>query len=222
MVILVTGATGGLGPAVVKAFLDSGAAAVFGVALSWDGRGLPEGNFHPIEADLTTVDGCRHAAARAQPVDALVHVMGGFAGGAPVGETTDDVWNRMMDLNLRSAFYMIREVLPPMLEAGSGRIIAVGSRTGVEPAANLSAYAVSKAALHMLVRTVALEVAGSGVTANAVLPSTIDTAANRKAMPRADHTKWVKPEAIAEVLVWLASSEAAEVNGALIPVYGRS
>jgi NAD(P)-dependent dehydrogenase (short-subunit alcohol dehydrogenase family) len=221
MAILVTGATGGLGPAVVKAFLDGGA-AVFGVAPSWDGRSLPPGNFHPVEADLTTVEGCHRVAERARPVDVLVHVMGGFAGGTPVGETTDDVWNRMMDLNLRSAFYMIREVSPPMLEAGSGRIVAVGSRTGVEPAANLSAYAVSKAALHTLIRTVALEVAGSGVTANAVLPSTIDTAANRKAMPRADFTKWVKPEAIAEVIVWLASSQAAEVNGALVPVYGRA
>lgn len=222
MVILVTGATGGLGPAVVKAFLDGGAAAVFGVAPSWDGRVVPAGNFHPIEADLTTVEGCRHVAARARPLDALVHVMGGFAGGTPVGETSDDVWNRMMDLNLRSAFYMIREVLPSMLEAGSGRIVAVGSRTGVEPAANLSAYAVSKAALHTLIQTVALEVAGSGVTANAVLPGVIDTPANRKAMPRADFTKWVRPEAIAEVIVWLASSEAAAVNGALMPVYGRS
>jgi NAD(P)-dependent dehydrogenase (short-subunit alcohol dehydrogenase family) len=222
MVILVTGATGGLGPAVVKTFLRGGADAVFGVTRSWDGRSLPEGSFHPIEADLTTVEGCRHAAQRARPVDALVHVMGGFAGGTPVGETTDEVWNRMMDLNLRSAFYMIREVLPSMLEAGSGRIIAVGSRAGLEPAATLSAYAVSKAALHTLIRTVALEVAGSGVTANAVLPGVIDTAANRKAMPRADYTKWVKPEAIAEVLLWLASSEAAEVNGALVPVYGRS
>ncbi len=221
MPILITGATGGLGPAVVKAFLDGGA-TVFGVAPSWDGRSLPAGNFHPIEADLTTLEGCRGAVARAKPVDVLVHVMGGFAGGTPVGETTDEVWNRMMDLNLRSSFYLMREVLPSMLEAGSGRIIAIGSRTGVEPAANLSAYAVSKAALHTLVKTVALEVAGSGVTANAVLPSTIDTAANRKAMPRADFTKWVKPEAIAEVIVWLASAEAAEVNGALVPVYGRS
>ena len=221
MSILVTGATGGLGPAVVSAFLNSGA-GVFGVTRSWDGRRLPEGNFQPIEADLTTVEGCRHAVARAQPVETLIHVMGGFAGGSPVGETTDEVWRRMMDLNLNSAFYMIREVLPAMLEARSGRIVVVGSRTGVEPAANLSAYAVSKAAVHTLVRTVALEVAGTGVTANAVLPGTIDTGANRKAMPGADFTKWVKPEAIADVVLWLSSPEAAEVNGALIPVYGRS
>jgi len=222
MVVLVTGATGGLGPAVVKAFLDGGAAAVFGVARSWDGRRVHEGNFHPIEADLTTVAGCRSVAERARPVDALVHVMGGFAGGTPVGATSDDDWRRMMDLNLNSAFYMIRELLPAMLEAGSGRIVAVGSRTGVEPTANLSAYAVSKAALHTLIRTVALEVVGTGVTANAVLPGVIDTAANRKAMPRADYTRWVRPEAIAEVVLWLASAEAAEVNGALIPVYGKS
>jgi len=222
MVVLVTGATGGLGPAVVRTFIESGAAAVFGVTRSWDGRSVPEGRFHPVEADLTTVEGCRRAAERAGPVEALVHVVGGFAGGQPVSETTDAVWDQMLDLNVRSAFYMIREVLPGMLAAGSGRIIAVGSRTGEIPAAGLSAYGVSKAALHALIRTVALEVAGTGVTANAVLPSTIDTAANRKAMPKADHTRWVKPEAIAEVVLWLASAEAAEVNGALIPVYGRA
>lgn len=222
MAILVTGASGGLGPAVVRAFLDAGVAAVFGVARSWDGHGLPEGNFHPIEADLTTADGCRQAAELARPVDVLVHVMGGFAGGTPVGQTTDETWRQMMDLNLNSAFYMIREVLPSMLAAGRGRIVAIGSRTGVEPAANLSAYAVSKAAVHTLIRTVALEVAGTGVTANAILPSVIDTAANRKAMPQADYSRWVKPQAIADVVTWLASGEAAEVNGALIPIYGRA
>ncbi len=218
MVVLVTGATGGLGPAVVRAFLENGAAAVFGIARSWDGRTVPQGNFHPVEADLTTADGCRAVVERARPFDVLVHVVGGFAGGEPVGSTTDAVWDRMIDLNLRSAFYMFREAVPPMLEAGQGRIIAVGSRTGAEPAANLSAYAVSKAGLHALVRTVALEVAGTGVTANAILPGVIDTAANRRAMPRADTSGWVKPEAIAEAIVWLASSEAAVVNGALIPV----
>jgi len=218
MVVLVTGATGGLGPAVVRAFLGTGAAAVFGVARSWDGRTVPEGLFHPVEADLTTVEGCRAVAARARPLDVLVHVMGGFSGGDPVGATSDAVFDRMIDLNLRSAFYLFREVLPEMLEAGRGRIIAVGSRVGEEPAANLSAYAASKAGLHALVKTVALEVSGSGVTVNAVLPGVIDTPANRKAMPRADNSKWVKPEAIAEAVIWLASGMASAVNGALIPV----
>jgi NAD(P)-dependent dehydrogenase (short-subunit alcohol dehydrogenase family) len=144
--------------------------------------------------------------------------MGGFSGGDPVGATSDAVFDRMIDLNLRSAFYLFREVLPEMLEAGRGRIIAVGSRVGEEPAANLSAYAASKAGLHALVKTVALEVSGSGVTVNAVLPGVIDTPANRKAMPRADNSKWVKPEAIAEAVIWLASGMASAVNGALIPV----
>ncbi len=218
MVVLVTGATGGLGPAVVRAFLDNGAAAVFGVARSWDGRTLPEGNFHPVEADLTTADGCRAVVERARPFNVLVHVVGGFAGGNPVGATSDAVFDRMIDLNLRSAFYMFREAAPPMLEAGQGRIIAVGSRAGAEPGPNLSAYVVSKAGLHALVRSVSLEVAGTGVTVNAILPSVIDTPANRRAMPHADTSAWVKPEAIAKTVVWLASDEAAVVNGALIPV----
>jgi len=222
MVVLITGATGGLGTAVVKAFLESGAAAVFGAALSWQGESIPEGRFHPMEADLTKASGCDAVVARTGPVDALIHCMGGFAGGGTVAETDERTWDHMMDLNLRSAYLMCRAVLPAMLKAGSGRIVAVGSRTGVEPAAGLSAYGVSKAGLVALIRTIALETKGTGVTANVVMPSVIDTAANRVAMPKADAKKWVQPSSIATVLLWLASKEARDVSGAVIPVYGNA
>src|SRR5579884_4343674 len=100
MVVLITGATGGLGTAVSRTFLDSGAAAVFGAALSWQGERIPEGRFHPIEADLTTSAGCNAVLARTGPVDALIHCMGGYAGGKPTAEMDEDMWDFMMNLNL--------------------------------------------------------------------------------------------------------------------------
>ena len=127
-----------------------------------------------------------------------------------------------MEMNARSAFLLFRAALPWMLKAGSGRLLAVGSRAGVEGAPGAAAYAVSKAALHALVLNLAAELRQKRITVNAVLPGTIDTAANRAAMPNADFGKWVAPEKIAEALVWLASDQAAETSGALIPIYGRS
>lgn len=222
MVVLITGASGGLGTAVVKAFLESGAAAVFGAARSWKENpfaGLP---FHPIEADLTVASECERVAEAARPVDALIHLLGGFAGGKPVAETKEADWRNMLDLNLNAAFSMFHAVLPGMVQARRGRIVAVASRAALEPMANFAAYSVSKAALVALVKTVALEVKDAGVTANAVLPSIIDTPINRKAMPSADFSQWVTPESIADLLVWLASAESANVSGAAIPIYGRA
>jgi NAD(P)-dependent dehydrogenase (short-subunit alcohol dehydrogenase family) len=223
-VALITGASGGLGDAVVEAFLSRGATVV-GVA-----RGIKAGGnrdrFHAVEADLTKPEGARAAVAaaieNAAKIDILVHVMGAFAGGQPVAETDDSTWNKMISLNLSAAFFMVRAVLPAMIEARYGRIVAVGSRAGVEPAANLSAYNVSKAGLNTLIRTVALEVREHGITANVVLPSTIDTPANRAAMPAGDFSRWVKPAAIAEQIVWLSSEAAGDTSGALIPIYGRA
>lgn len=175
-----------------------------------------------IAADLTLAAECVRVAAEAGPVDVLVHLMGGFAGGKPVQATDDETWDRMMNLNLRSAFYMIRAVLPGMIERKRGRILAAGSRTGVQPAATLSAYGASKAALISLIQTVALENKENGITANVILPSVIDTPANRAAMSSMDHSKWVRPESIARLLVWLASDDASDVNGAAIPIYGQA
>ena len=222
MAILVTGANGGLGRAVVQAFLDSGSSAVFGVDAAWKGAAQQEGPLHRLEADLLRDSECRRVAEAAGPVDALLHLLGGFGGGKPVAETPDQEWDRMMNLNLRVAFQMFRAVLPQMTRAGRGRIVAVSSRAAVEPMANFAAYSVSKAALITLVKTVALEVKLSGVAVNAVLPSVIDTPANRAAMPKADFSKWVQPQSIARLLVWLASDDAGDISGAAIPIYGRA
>jgi NAD(P)-dependent dehydrogenase (short-subunit alcohol dehydrogenase family) len=221
MSILITGAGGGLGSAVVEAFLATGA-TVYGADLSW--RQQPHANprFHPIEANLAQRAECDRVAKLAAPVDGLVHLVGGFGGGHPVAETEDETWEKMLDMNLRSAYSMFRAVLPQMLKAGQGRIVAVGSRAAAEPMPNFAAYSVSKAALVTLVKTVALEVKDSGITANVILPSVIDTPANRAAMPSADPSKWVTPESIAGLLVWLVSDAARDVNGAAIPIYGRA
>ena len=144
------------------------------------------------------------------------------AGGKPVAETDDATWRSMLAMNLDAAFYTARAAFPHMTAAGRGRILMVGSRAGVEPAAGSSAYNVAKAGLIALVRTIAAEVKETGVTCNAVLPSIIDTPTNRAAMPRADYAKWVKPQAIADLIVWLASDEAAEITSAAIPIYGRT
>ncbi len=216
-VVLVTGASGGLGSAVVPAFAKEGA-IVLPVARSAGADG--------IAADLTSDAGAREAVrqaiGRAGRIDVLAHLMGGWAGGKPVAETDDGLWRSMLGMNLDAAFYVARAVLPNMTQAGRGRILMVGSRTAVEPAAGSGAYNVAKAGLIALARTIAAEVKDSGVTCNVVLPSIIDTPANRAAMPKANHAKWVKPESIAALLVWLASDEAADVTGAAIPIYGRT
>jgi NAD(P)-dependent dehydrogenase (short-subunit alcohol dehydrogenase family) len=220
MSVLITGASGGLGTAVSKAFQETGA-TVIGVARDW-----PETvSFIALSADLTTSDGCDAMVEQALahgPIDALVHLLGGFGGGQPIAETSDKTWDGMMTLNLRAAFCAMRAVLKPMTEAKYGRIVAVGSRASVEALPNFAAYSVSKAGLVALVKNVAAETKDLGITANVALPSVIDTPLNRQAMPKSDFSRWVKPESIAKTLVFLASKEAGDVSGAVIPIYGRA
>jgi NAD(P)-dependent dehydrogenase (short-subunit alcohol dehydrogenase family) len=220
MNVLITGAKGGLGTAVSQAFLAAGA-TVIGVAQSWN-QPRP---FLTISADVSTREGCDAMVRQALehgPLDALVHLVGGYEGGSPVAEISDQTWDGMLNVNLRTAFCAMRAALKPMLAAGHGRIVAVGSRAAVQPAPGMAAYAVSKAALVALVKNVAAETNKSGVTANVVLPSIIDTPKNRAAFPQADVSRWVAPESIARVIVWLVSDGAADISGSVIPVYGRA
>ena len=219
MSVLITGANGGLGTAVCQAFLDAGAKAL-GVAREWPGA-TP---FPGFAADLSTSQGCDamvNNALEHGPIDALVHLVGGFAAGDLAG-TSDETWDAMMNLNLRTAFFTIRAVFRPMAAAGRGRIVAVGARAALEPAPALLAYAVSKSALVALIKNIAADTPKTGVTANIVLPSVIDTQANRKAMPKADFSRWVRPESIAKLLLGLALDPAGDVSGAVIPIYGRA
>jgi NAD(P)-dependent dehydrogenase (short-subunit alcohol dehydrogenase family) len=205
--VLITGASGGLGGAVVAA-LESGGDRV--VAAS-----------HP-EYDLTRADEAGRAVAAAGPeLSALIHLVGGYAGGMAVSETSDDVWRRMQTLNLDTAFYAARAAVPVLAARPGGRVVLIGARPAVEPVAGLAAYAVAKAGVVALARTLALELAPRQATCNVVLPSVIDTPANRAAMPKADFSRWVSPASLALVIAWLASPAASDVNGAVVPVYGR-
>ncbi|MGH9394669.1 MAG: SDR family NAD(P)-dependent oxidoreductase [Terriglobales bacterium] len=204
--ILITGASGGLGAAVVAAFAAPGERVL--------------GASHP-EYDLTRPEECARAvAAMGGSLQVLVHLMGGFAGGDSVAATSDATWRRMMTLNLDAAFYMARAAVPALTAQPGGRMVMIGSRTAVAPAANLAAYNASKAGVVALARTLALELAPLQATCNVVLPSVIDTPANRAAVPQADWSAWVRPAAIAELIRWLASPAAGDVNGAVVPIYG--
>jgi NAD(P)-dependent dehydrogenase (short-subunit alcohol dehydrogenase family) len=220
-VILITGATGGLGSGVTSAFIATGARVA---AVSRKAGTADTESFHTFVGDMSNTENANSAVKalieRWGRIDALVHLVGGFAGGAPVSETSETVLEQMFDINFKTAFYMIRAVIPVMREQGSGRIIAVGSRAAVEPTAGVGVYAASKAALVSLIRSVAIENKDRGITANVILPGTMDTPANRAAMPNVDFTKWVPTEQVARLMVHLVSDEASAINGAVIPVYG--
>jgi NAD(P)-dependent dehydrogenase (short-subunit alcohol dehydrogenase family) len=223
-VVLITGAKGGLGSFVTDRFLKNGD-RVIGASRSIQRSDFADANFVAVPTDFSDPTSVQalvdQAIAQFSRIDVLVHVVGGFAGGTPVHETDEKTWTQMMDQNLTSAFHVVRALMPQMRQAGSGRLIAVGSKAAEQPHAKLGAYVVSKTALVTLIRTVALENADRGITANLVLPGTMDTPANRAAMPKADHSQWVPPADVAEVIFWLASDAASQVNGAAIPVSGR-
>jgi len=222
--VFITGANGALGSAITRTFLKTGA-RVIGASLHISATDFPQANFEAISLDFTSAEIVSRTvadiAARHDGLDVVVHVLGGFAGGQPVAETTNATWEQMRDLNLTSAFYVLRETVPHLRRSSCGRFIAIGSLTATAPHANLGAYVVFKAALATLVQTVALENKDSRLTANIVLPDTMDTPANRKSMPDADYSTWLNPQDVADLVLWLADESAAHVNGAAIPITGH-
>jgi NAD(P)-dependent dehydrogenase (short-subunit alcohol dehydrogenase family) len=221
---LVTGATGGLGTSVTKTLLDAGFTVV-GLAPKIQPHDFDHPHFTALPATLDSLTTAKQAVdtvlAHFGKMDLLAHLVGGFTGGQTIADTDDATFKRMLDMNLMSAFHILRAVLPPMRQARSGRIIAIGSRAAESPGAMVGAYSASKAALVSLIRTVAIESKDLGITANVILPGTIDTPANRKDMPAADTSQWVQPVSIASLIVWLAGDGGKDVTGAAIPVYGR-
>lgn len=220
----VTGASGGLGTYVTQALLDAGFAVV-GLAPRIQQSDFDHPNFTALPAALDSLEVAKKAAAtviaRFEKIEVLAHLVGGFAGGQTIADTDDATFQRMFDMNLNSAFHILRAVLPHMRRAGSGRIIAIGSRAAETPGPGVAAYSASKAALVSLIHTVALENKDAGITANVILPGTIDTPANRKAMPGADTATWVQPASIASLILWLAGDAGKDLTGAAIPLYGR-
>jgi NAD(P)-dependent dehydrogenase (short-subunit alcohol dehydrogenase family) len=231
-VVLVSGASGNLGQAVVRAFHAAGANLALLDRKSDRLLGLfPELAGSPQHLLIGSVDATdaesveravEQAVERFGRIDVLANTVGGYRAGTPVHETPLETWDFMLDLNARTAFVASRVVVPHMLERSSGKIVHVAARAALKGGAKASAYSVSKSAIVRLVESLAAELRHDGINVNCVLPGTIDTPQNREAMPKADHSRWVPPEAIADVILFLASDAARAVHGAAIPVYGQS
>ena len=231
-IVLVTGGAGNLGRAVTRAFLDRGARVVVPFYKT-DAPGALDplrtefgDQMNSFALDLTTERGAEQAVRQTIEwggrLDAVAHLVGGYTGGVDLAETPLAVWDRMMDLNLKSAWLISRFAIPKMAETGGGALVFVSSRTARRGMAGKGAYSVAKAGLITLVEAMAEEYGSRGIRANAVLPGVIDTEANRRAMPDADHANWPTAEQVAKVIVFLASADAAVVNGGAVPVHGRS
>lgn len=233
-VVIITGSAGGLGRVVTKLFLENGAKIV---ALCHRRKSEEELQNYVGElgTNLTTVIGdatkedeviglTEKALEGHGRIDALLNIVGGYAGGELIHDIDEEIWDGMINLNMKTTFMCSKSVLPHMLEQSYGRIINVSSRTGVEKGRRVKsgAYAVAKAGVLTLTEVLAEETKGKGVTVNCIAPSIIDTPANREGFPKADFSKWVAPEEIANVMLFLASDDSMPTSGALVPVYGAA
>lgn len=232
VVALVTGGAGNVGRAVTRAFLQGGARVAVPVYQTDQPQALEPlreeygERLHRFALDLTTERGAQQAVQQvmewAGRLDVVAHMVGGYSGGARLADTAVEAWDRMIDINLKSAWLVAHFAIPRMLEHGGGSFVFVSSRAALRDRGGHGGYAVAKSAVITLAEVIAEEYGQEGIRANVVLPGTIDTNANRRSMPRADHDRWTEPEEIASVIAFLASPAAAAVNGAAVPVYGRS
>jgi NAD(P)-dependent dehydrogenase (short-subunit alcohol dehydrogenase family) len=232
-VAVVAGGTGGLGRAVSLAFLEEGAKVVAtyrdqkeldALKREAGGNGLSLAGYMVDVTDEASVRQLfdKILAEHGGRVDALVNTVGAYAGGLNLWEVESKTFDQMIALNLRSGYILAKAAVPAMLKQKSGAIVNISSKAAVDHGAGASGYAASKAGALALMDSLAAEVKGSGVRVNSILPSVIDTEANRKAMPTADFAKWPKPADIARVILFLCSDEAKVIHGAAIPVYGES
>jgi NAD(P)-dependent dehydrogenase (short-subunit alcohol dehydrogenase family) len=229
-VTIISGASGGLGGTVSRMFYEAGARVVLlGSRLTGVqelAAELGHDRILPLATNLSDPAGAEGVVqttlAHFGRVDILLNLAGGFGGGKPVSDSAADDLDKMLDLNLRTAYNLSQAAVKPMIAQQWGRIINVASRDALRGRPNYSAYAISKAAVLRLTESMAAEVQNDFITVNAILPGTIDTEANRKSSPDADFSKWVKPAEIGATLLFLASEGAAAINGAAIPLFGRS
>lgn len=229
--VLVTGGTGALGHAVTKRLLDDGHRVVSTFVVKEEAEALRDEiggteRLLLVETDATDPASVSNTVEDVEeeigPIEALVHLVGAWKGGRAVQDQPLEEWDRMLNLNLRSALLCCRAVLPSMREAGWGRIVLVSSRTAREGRSGQVAYATAKAGVAVLAETIAEENRGLDVTANVVAPSTLDTPANRSTMPQADFSAWVPPEGVAASISFLTSQEAGQLRGAWLPAYGSA
>ena len=231
-VAMITGGTGALGQAVTEAFVEAGAAVAVTVRAepeaSGDRASSTARDVAPllVKADVGIEAEVQRAVQavvdRFGRIDILLHLVGGYVGDLPVTQTPEATWDRMLGMNLKSAFFCCKHVVPVMQQHRWGRIVTVSSRAAVKVFPGISAYAAAKAGLLAFVEVLAGEVRDEGITVNAVLPSVIDTPANRRAMPNVDPSPWVKPEEIARLMLFLCSEAGKDISGAAVPIYGRA
>jgi len=230
--VVLTGGTGGLGSALIRRLISDHYRLAVSYLLPDEARAFEEE--FDIDEDrllLTRVDATnpeavaslfKDVAERWGHIHGLVALVGGWAGGRDVEETDDVRFERMLDLNLRSAFYAVRAAVPHLKESGWGRIILIGSRAAVDYPTSQAAFNIAKAGVVALGKSVAHELEGTGVTANVLMPSVIDTPATRSSLPYADYVNWPTPDEIAAVAGFLLLDESSVMNGALVPVYGQT
>jgi NAD(P)-dependent dehydrogenase (short-subunit alcohol dehydrogenase family) len=231
-VVLVAGGTGGLGHAVTLALLEAGAKVVvtyrapeeFDALKSAAGRkgANLEGHAVDVTDEIAVRQLVERIVGKHRQLDALVNTVGGYRGGTKLWDLETKVFDQMLALNLRAGYTLSRAAVRAMLREGHGAIVNVAAKAAFDHAGGAAAYAASKSAAVALMDSLAADLKGSGVRVNSILPSIIDTEANRKAMPTADFSKWPKPEEIARVILFLCSDDARVVHGAAIPVYGDS
>jgi NAD(P)-dependent dehydrogenase (short-subunit alcohol dehydrogenase family) len=232
-VAVVTGASGNLGSAVARGLQAAGARLILpdragmdkleglypelvGSADHYLAAGVDLSNLESVEAMV------REGMNRFGRIDILVNTVGGFRAGTPLHETAPETWEFMLNLNAKTIFYSCRAVIPYMLANGYGKIVNVSARAALSGSAGMSAYTASKSAVVRLTESMAADYKHQGLNANCVLPGTIDTPQNRKETPDADFSRWVQPEELANVILFLASDAGRAINGAAVPVYGRS
>jgi NAD(P)-dependent dehydrogenase (short-subunit alcohol dehydrogenase family) len=222
MTVLVAGGTGYLGNAVVRELIGSG----YEVAATWvverERERLESEPVELIEADLFVPEQVEAATAAVDDLDAVVNLVGGFSDGPLVHETDPQAFERMWRLNVMPGFLLARAAMPRLMERGGGAFVGVSARPALRPFPGAAGYISAKAAVLALIQALDAEYKAHGIRCNAILPSVIDTPANREAIPNADHAKWVPPEQIAKVVRFLVSDDSAPTTGAAVPVYGRA